>query len=118
MSDLRRQLASARNERDRLRQENAALRNIIGDIPIEYAHAYSAMCDLAYHGFRRPDDLGGNITTSHATSRPPTYSPAAYHQRNEERRALRLRAHRLEGMVDRIVDGPTLVVTHESSQTA
>lgn len=118
MSDLRRQLASARNERDSLRTENAALRNIIGDVPIEYALAYSALCDLAYHGFRRPDDLGGTITTSHASSRAPTYSPAAYHQRNEERRALRHRATRLEGMVERIVEGPTLVPHHQHQETA
>lgn len=117
MSDLRRQLASARNERDRLRTENQALRRILGDVPFEYALAYSAMCDLAYHGYRRPDDLGSPIT-NHAQSRPPTYSPAAYHQRNEERRALRHRATRLEGMVERIVDGPTLVPHHESAESA
>lgn len=111
MSDLRRQLASARNERDRLRVENRALRSIVGDIPIEYATAFATLCDLAYEG-RNPQNIGKPITTNHAESAPPKHHPAAYHQRNEERRALRHRSIRLVGMTERFYEGggPTLVV--------
>jgi hypothetical protein len=116
LSDLRRQLASARNERDRLRTENAALRSILGDIPPEYAEAFATLCDLAYHGLS-PDDLGNPIS-SHAASRPPKYHPAAYHQRNEERRALRHRSTRLIGMVERLTEGPTVVPHHQHAETA
>jgi hypothetical protein len=118
VSDLRRQLATAKNERDQLRAENQALRHIIGDIPPEYATALAALCDLAYHGCRRPDDLGGTITASHASSRPPNHNPIAYHHRNEERRHLRARSVRVWTTVERLVDGPTVVGHHTSAQTA
>ena len=117
MSDLRRQLASARNERDRLRTENQALRHILGDIPTEYAEAFATLCDLAFNGCS-PDDLGNPITTTHASSRPPKYHPAAYHQRNEERRALRHRSTRLIGMVERLHEGLTLVPHPQHAETA
>jgi hypothetical protein len=125
LSDLRRQLASARTERDQLRTENKALRSILGDIPPEYAKAYANLCDLAYHGLG-PDDLGAPINNGHATSRPPKYHPLAYHQRNEERRALRARCPRILGLTERIYDGrtihppngPTVVVHYEVHETA
>ena len=126
MSDLRRQLATAKNERDQLRAENAALRTILGDIPPEYAQALAAICDLAYHGCKRPDDLGAPISTGHASSRPPTYNPVAYHHRNEERRHLRARSTKLWTTVERLVDhqpsthtgGPSVVVSWQVAETA
>ena len=100
MPDLKRQLAAARTERDQLRRENENLRTIIGDIDPSYSQAFADLCDLALHGIRRPQDLGGPIIATHAESSPPRYHPAAYHYRNEERRIQRARATRLRSLVE------------------
>ena len=102
MSDLRRQLNAARNERDQLRRHVKNLEAILGDIDPAYAQAYADLCDLALHGIRRPDDLG--TARQHPESRPPRYHPAAYHYRNEERRDQRHRAQRLNGIIAALTD--------------
>jgi FtsZ-binding cell division protein ZapB len=115
MPDLRQQRDSARTERDQLRRENADLRAILGEIDPAYASAYRDLCDLAIHGLRRPDDLGGPIKAQHAQSKPPAHHAKAYHLRNEERRWQRLRADRIRHAVDRI-DDPT-PLPHASATT-
>jgi hypothetical protein len=110
MSDLRQQRDAARTERDQLRREVQDLRAILGDIDPAYASAYRDLCELALHGLSRRDDLGGPITLNSAKSRPPTYHPAAYHHRNEERRIQRTRAARLRTLVEALTDDKQLVL--------
>ena len=96
MSDLRRQLNSARTERDALRRHVKNLEAIIGEIDPAYAQAYADLCDLALNGHHQ--ESAGSCR-QHPESRPPRYHPAAYHYRNEERRDQRHRAQRLNGIV-------------------
>jgi hypothetical protein len=110
LSDLRQQRDAARTERDQLRRHLDDLQAILGDIDPAYASAYRDLCDLAIHGLRRPDDLGGPITLNNAKSRPPAYHPAAYHWRNEERRDQRHRAQRLRAVVEAMVDDNQLTM--------
>ena len=105
MPDLRQQRDSARTERDQLRQRVTDLEAIVGDIDPAYASAYHDLCDLAIHGLRRPDDLGGPINRGHAESQPPAHHPATYNARNAERRYQRQRADRLRHLIDAFDEG-------------
>lgn len=107
MPDLRQQRDSARTERDQLRQRVNDLEAVVGDIDPAYASAYRDLCDLAIHGLRRPDDLGGPIKAQHAQSKPPAHHPQAYHVRNEERRYQRQRADRLRHLIDALTEPAT-----------
>jgi len=104
MPDFRRQRDAARTERDQLRRRVEALEAIVGDIDPAYAQAYADLCDLALHGMRRPDDLGGPISMNHAESTPPRYHSGAYHFRSEERRIQRERAVRLRSIVEALTE--------------
>ena len=115
MGDLRRERDAARRERDQLRRENADLRAILGDIDPAYATAYRDLCDLALHGLRRPDDLGGPITTGHAASKPPEYHPAAYDRRNQERRLQRARAAEIRRLLDRLTGEKPVERRHQNA---
>lgn len=110
MSDIRRQLNTARNRIAEQDRTIKAFTAIYGDIDPGYAQAFADLCDLAIHGLRRPDDLGGPITTGHAESQPPRYHPAAYHHRNEERRIQRDRATRLRSIVEALTDDNQLTL--------
>lgn len=99
----RRQTAQAA-ELERLRTELATLRRATGWIDPAYSSALVDLAEVACLDLRRPDDLGGNITTNGAASRPPSYSTRAMNALWYERRKQRLAAVELRKKLRVIVD--------------
>lgn len=88
-----------------LEAELANMRRVVGWIDPSYAAALVDLADVATLDLRRPDDLGGPVTTNGAASRPPAYSWRAYRKLVNHRAWQRKEAVRLRQYLRQLVDG-------------
>lgn len=107
MADLRRQLEASRRREAQARQDLQNLQRITGWIDPAYAAALCDAQELAMIAIRRPDDLGGQITTNGASSRPPSYVPRMYDALRKQRVWQRREATRIRQLIRHIVDQDT-----------
>lgn len=70
----------------------------------EYIEALTALHHAAHHQIRRPDDLGGSISGTHAASRAPSYATEAMLQLKAEKTHLARRTATIIHVLER-VDG-------------
>lgn len=104
MANQHRRQAAKDAEILRLQTELATLRRVVGWIDPAYASALIDLAELAMLDLRRPDDLGGPVTTNGAASRPPAYSHRAYNALKYDRLKQRERAVLLRKKLRVIVD--------------
>jgi len=96
--------------RDYIRDLEHTIENLLGLVSEHaevgaYLSELNALSHLSHNGIRRPDDLGGAITTNGASSRAPQYDPTAAAQLKAELAHLRERAETLRKVCDK-VDSP------------
>jgi hypothetical protein len=104
MADLKRRNESLRTQLEQAHAECALLRSVVGWIDPAYAQALIDAADLALLGIRRPDDLGGTITTSSSSTRTPSYTPKAYDILRKQRVVQRREAEKIRRRIRWIVD--------------
>lgn len=73
-----------------------------------YLEEFAALTHAAHNGIRKPDDLGGNVNSGHASSRPPHHDTIAYAQLRVELSHQSARAQTIRASLHDIDGTPTM----------